>query len=198
MWREECGSSGVAAAADGSSWVEPAGDDQSGGRACVRAGAQTWRAHLRGHQRGRSERASGRWRTFFEFTPFFFSGRGWNNRPTERFSHHTILVLTTRVRALFVEVVGVRSRHATRHRTGGNPTPGGTPRPERRERRTRRPTAPARAPKCRTALTPRAPTRPPARSPCMAPLRAMGRAWPCCHRQPRGRAPGIGAARADL
>ena len=40
MWREECGSSGVAAAADGSSWVEPAGDDQSEGRAaCSRAAA---------------------------------------------------------------------------------------------------------------------------------------------------------------
>ena len=39
-------------------------------RACVRAGAQTWRAHLRGRQRGRSERASGRWRTFFEFTAY--------------------------------------------------------------------------------------------------------------------------------
>ena len=51
MWRERCGSSGVAAAADGSSWAEPAGDDQSGGRACVRAGAQTWLAHLRGRQR---------------------------------------------------------------------------------------------------------------------------------------------------
>ena len=68
MWRERCGSSGVAAAADGSSWAEPAGDDQSGGRACVRAGAQTWLAHLRGRQRGRGERASGRWRAFFEFT----------------------------------------------------------------------------------------------------------------------------------
>jgi hypothetical protein len=72
MWRERCGSSGVAAAAVGSSWAEPAGDDQSGGRACVRAGAQTWRAHLRGRQRGRSERASGRWRAFFEFTNLFF------------------------------------------------------------------------------------------------------------------------------
>ena len=69
MWREWCGSSGVAAAADGSSWTEPAGGDQSGSRACVRAGAQTWRSHLRGRQRGRSERASGSWRTFFEFTP---------------------------------------------------------------------------------------------------------------------------------
>ena len=39
MWRERCGSSGVAAAADGSSWAEPAGGDQSEGRACVRAGA---------------------------------------------------------------------------------------------------------------------------------------------------------------
>jgi hypothetical protein len=68
MWRERCGSSGVAAAADGSSWAEPAGDDQSGGRACVRAGAQTWLAHLRGRQRGRDGRASGRWRAFFEFT----------------------------------------------------------------------------------------------------------------------------------
>ena len=68
MWRERCGSSGVAAAADGSSWAEPAGDDQSGGRACVRAGAQTWLAHLRGRQRGRGERASGRWRAFFDFT----------------------------------------------------------------------------------------------------------------------------------
>jgi hypothetical protein len=73
MWRERCGGSGVAAAADGSSWAEPAGDDQSGGRACVRAGAQTWRAHLRGRQRGRSERASGRWRTFFEFTENFYT-----------------------------------------------------------------------------------------------------------------------------
>ena len=72
MWRERCGSSGVAAAAGGSSWAEPAGDDQSGGRACVRAGAQTWRAHLRGRQRGRSERASGRWRAFFEFTTIAF------------------------------------------------------------------------------------------------------------------------------
>ena len=53
MWRERCGSSGVAAAADGSSWAEPAGGDQSEGRACVRAGALAWRAHLRGHQRGR-------------------------------------------------------------------------------------------------------------------------------------------------
>ena len=70
MWRERCGSSGVAAAADGSSWAEPAGDDQSGGRACVRAGAQTWLAHLRGRQRGRGERASGRWRAFFEFTEY--------------------------------------------------------------------------------------------------------------------------------
>ena len=68
MWRERCGSSGVAAAADGSRWAEPAGVDQSGGRACVRAGAQTWLAHLRGRQRGRGERASGRWRAFFEFT----------------------------------------------------------------------------------------------------------------------------------
>ena len=73
MWREWCGSSGVAAAADGSSWTEPAGDDQSGSRACVRAGAQTWRSHLRGRQRGRSERASGSWRTFFEFTPHSYA-----------------------------------------------------------------------------------------------------------------------------
>ena len=32
----------------GSSWAEPAGGDQSGGRACVRACAQTWRVNLRG------------------------------------------------------------------------------------------------------------------------------------------------------
>ena len=68
MWRERFGSSGVAAAVDGSSGAGPAVGDQSEGRACVRAGAQTWRAHLRGHQRGRGGRASGRWRTSFEFT----------------------------------------------------------------------------------------------------------------------------------
>ena len=68
MWRERFGSSDVAAV-DGSSGAGPAVGDQSEGRACVRAGAQTWRAHLRGHQRGRSGRASGRWRTLFEFTP---------------------------------------------------------------------------------------------------------------------------------
>ena len=69
MWRERFGSSGVAAAVDGSSGAGPAVGDQSEGRACVRAGAQIWRAHLRGHQRGRGGRASGRWRTLFEFTP---------------------------------------------------------------------------------------------------------------------------------
>ena len=59
VWQHSVSSGVVAAAAeDGSSWAEPAGGDQSGGRACVRAGAQTWRAHLRGRQRGRSERAS--------------------------------------------------------------------------------------------------------------------------------------------
>ena len=56
MWQKRCGSSGVAAAAGGSSGAGPAVGDQSEGRACVRAGAQTWRAHLRGYQRGRIER----------------------------------------------------------------------------------------------------------------------------------------------
>ena len=56
MRRERFGSSGVAAAADGSSGAGPAVGDQSEGRACVRAGAQTWRAHLRGyHLSARSE-----------------------------------------------------------------------------------------------------------------------------------------------
>ena len=65
MWQKRCGSSGVAAAAGGSSGAGPAVGGQSEGRACVRAGAQTWRAHLRGYQRGRSGRASGRNRTWF-------------------------------------------------------------------------------------------------------------------------------------
>ena len=65
MWQKRCGSSGVAAAAGGSSGAGPAVGGQSDGRACVRAGAQTWRAHLRGYQRGRSGRASGRNRTWF-------------------------------------------------------------------------------------------------------------------------------------
>ena len=71
MWQKRCGSSGVAAAAGGSSGAGPAVlGDQSEGRACVRAGAQTpdlarTRAHLRGYQRGRSGRASGRNRTWF-------------------------------------------------------------------------------------------------------------------------------------
>ena len=51
VWQQRCGSSGRWQQLGGA-----AGDDQSGGRACVRAGAQTWRAHLRGRQRGRSER----------------------------------------------------------------------------------------------------------------------------------------------
>ena len=50
MRRERFGSSGVAAAADGSSGAGLAVINQSEGRACVRAGAQTWRAHLRGYQ----------------------------------------------------------------------------------------------------------------------------------------------------
>ena len=74
MWRERFGSSGVAAAIDGSSGAGPAVGDQSEGRACVRAGAQTWRAHLRGHQRGRGGRASGRLRASFEFTVILFIG----------------------------------------------------------------------------------------------------------------------------
>ena len=65
MWQKRCGSSGVAAAAGGSSGAGPAMGDQSEDRTCVRAGAQTWRAHLRGYQRGRSGRASGRNRTWF-------------------------------------------------------------------------------------------------------------------------------------
>ena len=38
---------------DGSSGAKPAGDDQSEGRACARAGVLVWRAHLHGRRRGR-------------------------------------------------------------------------------------------------------------------------------------------------
>ena len=53
MWRERCGSSGVAAAAGGSSWAEPAGGDQSGGRA--RAFARVRRPGVLGHSADRFE-----------------------------------------------------------------------------------------------------------------------------------------------
>ena len=106
MWRERFGSSGVAAAVDGSSGAGPAVGDQSEGRACVRAGAQTWRAHLRGHQRGRGGRASGRWRTSFEFTPL-------------RRKNFNVLLLTVPL------VVSVKHFNSVWSFTLGSSTPGG-------------------------------------------------------------------------
>ena len=82
MWRERFGSSDVAAAVDGSSGAGPAVGDQSEGRACVRAGAQTWRAHLRGHQRGRGGRESGRWRTSFKSWCSLWKGGFGTNPPS--------------------------------------------------------------------------------------------------------------------
>ena len=74
MQRERCGSSGVAAAADGSSGAKPAGDDQSERRACVRAGVLVWRAHLYGASPVRSMRADGR---LILKTDVFFRGPRW-------------------------------------------------------------------------------------------------------------------------
>ena len=70
MWRERCGSSGVAAAADGSSWAEPAAGmiNQGVARAFARVRRPGLLTFAAVSEVGVSGRRVGAWRAFFEFT----------------------------------------------------------------------------------------------------------------------------------